>query len=170
MRAGDAVLQLEVPVAEVAALAARARACGASVVLNAAPAVALPETLLSAVDVLIVNESEAAAYAAAWRLPAAPAAFIPAATERFGLRVVVTLGARGAMTSDAGAIANLPPPDVAVVDTTGAGDAFAGALPGDGPRRRYRRRRCRGCLGRRVGVHACRGQRWPAVTPKFGFK
>jgi ribokinase len=165
------LMQLEVPVAEVAALAARARACGASVVLNAAPAVALPETLLSAVDVLIVNESEAAAYAAAWRLPAAPAAFIRAATERFGLRVVVTLGARGAMTSDAGAIANLPPPDVAVVDTTGAGDAFAGALAAALDRGADTADAA--AAGVSAGALACThagAQRWPAVTPKFGFK
>ena len=121
-------MQLEVPVAEVAALAARAHARGASVVLNAAPAVALPEALLRDLDVLVVNESEAAAYAAAWRLPAAPAAFIAAATERFGVRVVITLGARGAVTASAGGIVSVSPPEVAVVDTTGAGDAFAGAL------------------------------------------
>ena len=57
------LMQLEVPVAQVASLAARARARGARVVLNAAPAVPLPDALLSAIDVLVVNESEAAAYA-----------------------------------------------------------------------------------------------------------
>ncbi len=122
------LMQLEVPVAEVAALAARAHARGASVVLNAAPAVPLPDALLSALDVLVVNESEAAAYASAWQLPAAPAAFVSAATERFGLRVVITLGARGAMTSSDRRIVRVAPPETAVVDTTGAGDAFAGAL------------------------------------------
>ena len=67
------LMQLEVPAAEVAALAARAHARGASVVLNAAPAVPLPDAILSALAVLVVNESEAAAYASAWQLPAAPA-------------------------------------------------------------------------------------------------
>ena len=122
------LMQLEVPVAEVASLAARAHARGASVMLNAAPAVRLPEAILSAVDVLVVNESEAAAYAAAWQLPASPAAFVSAATERLGLGAVVTLGARGAIAASAGGVVSVSPPETAVVDTTGAGDAFAGAF------------------------------------------
>jgi ribokinase len=165
------LMQLEVPVAEVAALAARAHARGASVVLNAAPAVALPEALLPALDVLIVNETEAAAYAAAWRLPAAPAAFIAAATERFGVRVVITLGARGAMTTGAGAIATMPPPRVAVVDTTGAGDAFAGALAAALDRGFD----AAGAVaaGVAAGALACThagAQRWPAAAAEPGFK
>ncbi len=122
------LMQLEVPVAEVASLAARAHARGATVVLNAAPAVPLPEAILAAVNVLVVNESEAATYAAAWQLPASPAAFVCAAMERLGLCAVVTLGARGAVTSGAGRVVNVSPPAIAVIDTTGAGDAFAGAL------------------------------------------
>ena len=133
--------------------------------LNAAPAFPLPEALLSAIDVLVVNESEAASYARAWCLPAAPAAFIAAATERFGLDVVLTLGARGAMTSSDGGIVSLAPPETAVVDTTGAGDAFAGALAavldrgataGDAV-----------TAGVAAGALACTyagAQRWPAVT------
>lgn len=122
------LMQLEVPVTEVASLAARAHARGATVVLNAAPAVPLPEAILPAVDVLIVNESEAATYAAAWRLPASPAAFVSAATERLGLCAVVTLGVRGAITSSAGRVVRVSPPEIAAIDTTGAGDAFAGAF------------------------------------------
>jgi ribokinase len=122
------LMQLELPVAEVASLAARAHRRGASVVLNAAPAVALPDAMLSAIDVLVVNQSEAAAYASAWRLPAAPAAFISAVAERFGMATVITLGSRGAMASLAGVPVNVAPPGVPVVDTTGAGDAFVGAL------------------------------------------
>src|SRR5258706_987928 len=52
------LLQLEVPIAEIAALVKRKS--GARVILNAAPAAALPDELLHRVDVLIVNESEAA--------------------------------------------------------------------------------------------------------------
>ena len=54
------VLQMEVPAAETAAVIARARASGARVVLNLAPAAALPEPALRAVDVLVVNETEGA--------------------------------------------------------------------------------------------------------------
>ncbi|MFO1324148.1 MAG: ribokinase [Burkholderiales bacterium] len=132
------LMQLEVPDAEVVALAARARASGATVVLNAAPAVALPPALLSDVAVLVVNEHEAACYASAWGLPADAPAFMAAVRERFGGRIVITLGAEGAMTAVGHRIATVRPPPVNVVDTTGAGDAFAGALAaaldrGEGP-------------------------------------
>ena len=165
------LMQLEVPVTEVASLAARAHARGATVVLNAAPAVPLPERILSAIDVLVVNESEAAAYAAAWQLPAAPAPFIVAATQRFGLCVVVTLGARGAMTSSAGGILTLSPPAIAVVDTTGAGDAFAGALAAALDRGADARDAV--AAGVAAGALACThagAQRWPAVTSTPGLK
>jgi ribokinase len=59
------LLQLEVPLGAILDIVARARARGARIVLNAAPALALPAKLLSAVDVLIVNEIEAAR---SWRL------------------------------------------------------------------------------------------------------
>jgi ribokinase len=120
------LMQLEVPVPEVAALAARA--AGARVVLNAAPAEPLPGEVWRAVDVLLVNEREALEYANAWQLPATPASFIAAMDARFGVAVVVTLGARGAITLARGALREVAPPSVTVVDTTGAGDAFAGAL------------------------------------------
>jgi ribokinase len=60
LSAGTTVMmQLEVPMDENAALARRARGCGARVILNAAPAATLPATLLDDVDVLVVNEFEA---------------------------------------------------------------------------------------------------------------
>lgn len=122
------LMQLEVPAAEVAALAHRAHARGVTVVLNAAPALPLPVALLADLDVLIVNEHEAAACARAWQLPAAPAQFVAAATERLGLSVVLTMGARGALTQVGREPIRATSPAVDVVDTTGAGDAFAGAL------------------------------------------
>lgn len=129
MGAGTTLLmQLEVAVPEVAALATRARAAGARVVLNAAPAEPLPGELWRAVDVLLVNEREALEYANAWQLPVAPASFIAAMDARFGVAVVVTLGSRGAITLADDALREVAPPRVTVVDTTGAGDAFAGAL------------------------------------------
>lgn len=126
--AGNTVLmQLEVPMAEVEALAVRARRCGARVVLNAAPAMPLPAGLLRSLDILIVNEHEASSYAAAWRAPTAPMAFIARVRERFGFVVVLTLGARGAVTIFDGQPVQADPPPVEVIDSTGAGDALAGA-------------------------------------------
>jgi ribokinase len=123
------VLQLEVPLAAVADVATRARARGARVVLNAAPAMGLPEKLLSTLDVLIVNEHEAEALAAASAAPSAPDAFAATMRERYGCAVVVTLGARGALAVvDDDQLLRAAAPPVAVVDTTGAGDALVGAL------------------------------------------
>ena len=123
------VLQLEVPLDAVAGAAQRARGRGARVVLNAAPATALPATLLSAIDVLIVNEHEARALAVAYSMPSSPESFAIAIRQRFGSAVVVTLGERGALacvTEDE--LLAAAAPSVDVVDTTGAGDALVGAL------------------------------------------
>ncbi len=122
------LLQLEVPVPEVTLLAARARHAGARVVLNAAPAVCLPVAVLRSVDVLIVNEHEALVHARAWSLPAEPGAFLASLRERFGIATILTLGARGVIAVADDARIEIPAPEVAVVDTTGAGDAFAGTL------------------------------------------
>lgn len=112
--AGIVLLQLEIPLATVEAAAVAARGV---VVLNAAPAQPLPATLLAAVDLLVVNEHEAALLGGTSQLLAT----VPA--------LVVTLGAAGAQVCIRGAEPVLVPGiPVDVVDTTGAGDAFCGAL------------------------------------------
>jgi ribokinase len=121
------VLQQEVPAAANLALARRARAAGARVVLNAAPARAVDPALLDLVNVIVVNETEMRALAA----PAdcvEPAAFAAAMASRHGNAVVITLGAAGALAVECGTCYVSPAPPVAVVDSTGAGDAFVGAL------------------------------------------
>jgi len=114
---------------EVAEAIARARAAGARVVWNAAPAEPVAEDAFAAADVVIVNEHEARRYAASLGLPAEFRAFAVAAAARFATTVVVTLGARGLIAArpDGTTLAGEPPP-VACVDTTGAGDALCGAL------------------------------------------
>jgi ribokinase len=116
------LMQLEVPLAEVAALARRARRHGTRIVLNAAPALALPAALRDDVDVLVVNETEAmtltgADVDAACRQLAGPAR-----------AVVVTRGAKGALGAWRGEIFAQATPRIEVVDTVGAGDAFSAAL------------------------------------------
>lgn len=124
------LLQLEVPLDEVIAAAARARAHGARTMLNAAPIQALPDALLATLDVLVVNEHEAAALAATLGMPAAPGDFADAFHRRSGCATVVTLGGEGALAVADGRQLAVPAPTVKVVDTTGAGDAFCGALAG----------------------------------------
>ena len=123
------LLQLELPVTEVAALARRARSAGARVVLNGAPAAPLPDGTLDCVDVFAVNEGEAAFYAQALGWPALPPeSFCARMQARFGLATVLTLGPRGALAFADGVLLEATPPAVTVVDTTGAGDALVGTL------------------------------------------
>ena len=111
------------------ALAARAHASGARVILDAAPSRALPPELLSALDVLIVNEVEAAAIAAALAVPPRPKTFAGAMHRNFGCATVVTVGVEGALAVADGMLhPRGSARRAASFDTTGAGDAFAGAL------------------------------------------
>jgi len=117
------LLQLEIPRATVRE-AARA---GRYVVLNAAPAAPLDDDLLSDVDLLVVNEHEAAVVSGV-----DAAAGVAASGEALLRRVpavVVTLGGDGALVLRRGAEpVRLPGHAVPVVDTTGAGDTFCGVL------------------------------------------
>jgi ribokinase len=123
------VLQQEVPEAANAALVARARCRGARIILNAAPARAVPLDVLRQLDALVVNESEAAAMAMLYRWPMEPIDFAAAAAALSPrLSVVVTLGGKGAVACHAGERLSAAAPEIRVVDTTGAGDAFVGAL------------------------------------------
>ncbi len=125
---GDVLLlQLEIPLPTVRAVAATAARSGAVVVLNAAPAAELDDDLLHAVDHLVVNEGEAALIAG--RGPATDPAASASALLRRVRSVVVTLGGDGALVVSRGAQAlRVPAPAVETVDTTGAGDTFAGVL------------------------------------------
>jgi len=123
------VLQHEIPERANAALIARARGLGARIVLNAAPARPLTIELLRQVDVLVVNETEAAALAAPHGWPTSAAAFAnSAAAISPRLTIAVTLGSKGAIIGFDGGLFSATPPRLEVVDTTGAGDAFVGAL------------------------------------------
>ncbi|HWM75078.1 MAG TPA: PfkB family carbohydrate kinase [Nocardioides sp.] len=107
------VVQLEVPMSVVVETARVARSAGTTFVLNAAPAQQLGAELVEMVDVLVVNEVEAEMLADS----------IGAA--RAG---VVTLGANGARWWQDGAAGGVTGLQAQVVDTTGAGDTFVGAL------------------------------------------
>jgi ribokinase len=125
---GPAVVsaQLEVPVEAVAEAARLAAAAGARFILNLSPPRNVPSSLLAAADPLVVNEHEAAFLLGGDRqAPERQARALLALGPR---SVVITLGADGAYAADGGGGARVPSPPVTVVDTTGAGDAFTGAL------------------------------------------
>ena len=124
-----ALLQLETPLPTVRAAAQRARVAGARVILNPAPAQALPEELLSAVDVLTPNETEAAALTGITTDTDSGVEAAARALQGRGVAtVVVTLGARGAYVLAGDFTGYVPAPAVEATDTTAAGDCFNGAL------------------------------------------
>jgi ribokinase len=114
------LLQREVEPVESALLALRAKRRGGRVVLNTAPAGPFPEEALSAIDVLVANEVEAAA------LGASSAAGL--ARQHAIQAVVITRGEAGVEVATAFETFALPAHHVAVVDTTAAGDTFTGVL------------------------------------------
>jgi ribokinase len=122
------LMQLEVPATEVAALVRRAHAHLTRVIVNASPAMALPDDLLRGIDVLVVNAPEAAALAASLGVAATPEEFARGVAGRHGNAVVVTLGGRGALACQGDERIHVDAPHVATLDTTGAGDALTGAL------------------------------------------
>ncbi|HWU09854.1 MAG TPA: ribokinase [Streptomyces sp.] len=118
------LLQLELPMAAVTEAARTARACGVRTILTPSPVQPLPSGLLDAVDLLIPNEHEAAALTGHEEPHAAAQILLREVPE-----VVITLGRKGCLyAARGGEPVLLPAPEVTAVDTTGAGDTFAGTL------------------------------------------
>lgn len=117
-------LCLEVEQATVMAAAQDAVRRGVPVLLNLSPSAEVDPALLDATDVLLVNGQELADLVGSGDLAQA--------TDRLAAkgiqRAVVTLGAEGAVVISGGSREQVPAPKVRAVDTTGAGDAFTGAL------------------------------------------
>lgn len=128
------LLQLEIPVTTAAAAAHAARSVGATVILNASPSGGDDTELArlaELIDVLVVNEAEAAQWN--WPVP----------------HRVTTLGARGAGYTGDGVVFEVAAPTVEPVDTAGAGDVFAGVLAANwaaGPELALRRACAAGAL------------------------
>jgi ribokinase len=144
------LLQLELPLPVVGPAAVRGAALGCRVLLNASPIQAIPAELVRLADPLIVNRHEAGRLAArehpgvgpgrrdragaggdAAVGPGEPAevAVVADRLRALGARsVVVTLGAAGAYVSTVDFSGSVPAPAVTAVDTTGAGNVFAGTL------------------------------------------
>ena len=129
--AGAAVLvmQLETPLETVQAAADLAARCGLRVILNPAPARALPNKLLQKISILTPNETEAELLTGIKVDGAAAAGRAVARLLARGVQtVILTLGARGAFVADAHGQRVVPGFKVKAVDTTAAGDIFNGAL------------------------------------------
>jgi ribokinase len=143
------VLQLEIPLPTVMGAVDSAARRGVRVILNAAPARPLPPDLLGKVDYLIVNELEAALLTGLDSTQ--PEEASKALLAQGPANVVITLGNAGALLATPQGLEVVPTFEVSVVDTTAAGDAFAGAFAvalaeGKGPLEAVRRANAAGAL------------------------
>ncbi|NUT76135.1 ribokinase [Pseudomonas sp. C1C7] len=131
LQAADVIIcQLEVPDATVGHALKRGRELGKTVILNPAPASdPLPAHWYANIDYLIPNESEASALSG---LPVDSRATAETAATRLidmgAGKVIITLGAQGALFADGQRFEHSPAPTVKAVDTTAAGDTFVGGF------------------------------------------
>jgi len=126
------VAQFETPLAATQEILARARAAGARTVLNLAPYTEHPSELLQSVDVAVLNEIELSQATGMELGASSPTGAVVAACNvlrgRGARAVIATLGSRGAVVVGATGVDAIPAFQTKVVDTTGAGDCFVGAL------------------------------------------
>jgi ribokinase len=120
-----ALFQLEIPLEAVAAGLRRAKAIGATTILNPAPAQPLDDSILRHVDVLTPNQTEAALLVGGG---GAPEVLCDALLARGVGSVAMTLGSSGSLVATGDGMVRIPSIRVGAVDTTAAGDAFNGAL------------------------------------------
>lgn len=109
--------QLEVPQSRIERAFAAARDVGSTTILNPAPATELTDALLANTDLVIPNEHEVTLLGGSDSL-----------RRRGVTTVVVTQGAAGTTIVDDTGERHSPAFSVSPIDTTGAGDAFCGAL------------------------------------------
>ena len=123
---GVLVAQLEVPAEAVERAAKIATQSGGRFVFNLAPAREVRESLLRLSDPLVVNETEAR-FLLGEDAPD-PEGLAAKLLNLGSASTVLTLGASGAVLASGGTTRHFPAPKIEAVDTTGAGDAFVGAL------------------------------------------
>ena len=120
---------LEIPVAAAARAMALGRKHGVRTQLNPAPARALDASVLANVDILTPNDSELRILLGLAPDDPTPTRDLAGRLQAAGVQtVVVTMGGDGALVLTGGTMHHVPGVRVAVVDTTGAGDAFNSGL------------------------------------------
>lgn len=149
------LLQGEIPVCAISATAAL---CQGQLVLNLAPMVELPRDVIERADLLVVNEHEARALAEQLApdhdcFGASPSKLATVLLAQGVRSLVITLGARGSLIASSSVMAAVPSAPVSVVDSTGAGDAFVGAMVAELAKGAELMDAVR--FGSRVGAFAC---------------
>lgn len=130
-KASIVLMQLETPLETIIYAAKLAKAKGALIVLNPAPASSykLSDDLLSNIDILIPNETEASIISGIHIIDENSAKDAVKAISRKGIKtIIVTLGAKGALAYENEEFIFIPANKVKAVDTTAAGDTFCGGL------------------------------------------
>jgi ribokinase len=123
------ILQFEIPLATIYHTVRFARGHNIRCIVNPAPALPADLAQLAAADYFIPNETEAELITGhAVRTVEEAGACAQALLQKGFRKVILTLGARGALLAAAAGTVHVPPYTVSAVDTTGAGDAFIGSL------------------------------------------
>lgn len=123
------LVQLEVPLATVGAVAEVSRSLGIPMILNPAPAASLPQEILANAAILTPNETEAALLTSRKTFTDNDIPLMARELFELGIPVVLlTMGSKGVYLKSAGFDGNIPGYKVHAVDTTAAGDVFNGAL------------------------------------------
>ncbi len=123
------LIQLEIPLTTVQFLVQQASAKGVAVILNPAPAAVLSEELLSHVDIITPNKTEASMLSGIEVTDMESAKVAATAIRKMGAKnVVITMGPLGALVLSNGEFTEVPSQKVETVDSTAAGDTFNGAL------------------------------------------
>jgi ribokinase len=129
LRRGDVlVTQAEVPLPSLVGAVTRADELGARAVVNLAPFRMVPDEVLGRCDPLVVNEGEATALLQEAGRDRSDAETMAVDLGRLTRSAVITLGGAGAVYAMGDTVRHVPAASVAAVDSTGAGDAFTGAL------------------------------------------
>jgi len=123
------LMQLEIPLETVQFAAGLAAENRVKVILNPAPACALPDDLLEKITIITPNETEAEMLTGIKITDIGSAEMAAKALASKGIEtVIITLGAKGALLFTGGEFSLIPAPIVKAIDTTAAGDVFNGAL------------------------------------------
>ena len=127
-KANIVLLQLEIPIETVQHVVNIAADANTKIILNPAPACALPDEILSRVNIITPNETEAAILTGIEITNMANAEQAARKLKEKGVdTVIITLGSQGALLLHDECMV-IPTPVVKPVDTTAAGDVFNGAL------------------------------------------
>lgn len=127
--ADTVILQLEIPVETTMYAIEKAKEYGSKVLLNAAPAMEVPERYLRMCDIIAVNEVEAAFYLGSETNTVDEAKKgAEELARRYDAKIIITLGKAGAVVCDGESTEFIPAMRVDAIETTGAGDSFIGAV------------------------------------------